>query len=175
MSLSFLPLSVLPINWERSRYRLFRRISQSSKKHSTASSKVTRCSKSLSRSKSYSKSRGVKRCQSTNLHSTAVIRRAGRHRLVRRPPLRSRPAGYGIHRLLPVSWLTGVAALILAPQDHLIESSSSLCGEQLSRERSTPPQGRGCHQPNPPPSFRPLSSPPGRAAYPPCCNGRAQS
>src|SRR2546429_642613 len=63
MILSLLPPSVLPINWYWSRYLLFRRISKSEKKHSTASFNVTRCSKSLSRSKSYSKFDGVNRCQ----------------------------------------------------------------------------------------------------------------
>jgi len=39
MILSLLPPSVLPINWYRSRYFLFRRISKSEKKHYKASSK----------------------------------------------------------------------------------------------------------------------------------------
>src|SRR5207237_9206053 len=73
MILSLLPPSVLPINWYRSRYFLFRRISKSEKKHSTASLNVTRCSKSLSRSKSYSKFDGVNRCQLTTPYSTAVL------------------------------------------------------------------------------------------------------
>jgi len=59
------PPMVVPIIWNRSVYDLFRRTSKSEKKHSTASSNVTRCAASLSASKSYSKSAGLNRRQFT--------------------------------------------------------------------------------------------------------------
>ena len=62
----------------QSRNFLFRRISKSEKKHSTASLNVRRCAASLSRPKWYSKFDGVNRCQLSNPHCTAVLLRLGR-------------------------------------------------------------------------------------------------